>query len=189
MVTHTSALLAILSAEPETEAFARARADDPKNKIGAFNALDCAIVIEAKKGEAGGREPDLLLHRARIAITALNPAHVEPAPAAWRKFGEGNHPAGLHIGGCCAYALAKYAGEPLLFKGEDFRRTDVPPAIENQVEDRTSRGRPHVNEHMIPASRRSVPMHDLPRGQDDIENTVVPGDDFFGLQPVERIDV
>lgn len=131
MVIDTSALLAILLAEPETESFARALADDPKKMISAFNALECAIVIEARKGEAGGRELDLLLHRARIEIIALNTDHVELALAAWRKFGKGNHPAGLNIGDCCAYALAKYSGEPLLFKGEDFRRTDIRPVIDN----------------------------------------------------------
>jgi ribonuclease VapC len=48
------------------------------------------------------------------------------ARAAWRTYGKGNHPAGLNIGDCCAYALAKYSGEPLLFKGGDFTLTDIP---------------------------------------------------------------
>lgn len=125
MVVDTSALIAILCGEPETEAFVRALADDPKKMISAFNALESAIVIEARKGEAGGRELDLLLHRARIEIIALNDDQVELALTAWRKYGKGNHPAGLNIGDCCAYALAKYSGEPLLFKGKDFSQTDI----------------------------------------------------------------
>ena len=81
--------------------------------------------MEAKKGEAGGRELDLLLHRARIETVAMNADHGELARSAWRHYGKGNHPAGLNIGDCCAYALAKYSGEPLLFKGDDFKQTDI----------------------------------------------------------------
>ena len=129
MVVDTSAVIAILCGEPETESFVRALAGDAKKMITAFNALESAIVIEAKKGESGGRELDLLLHRARIEIVSLNSEHVELALTAWRKYGKGNHPAGLNIGDCCAYALAKYSGEPLLFKGDDFSRTDIQPVI------------------------------------------------------------
>ena len=125
MVIDTSALVTILLGEPEAEAFARAIADDPKKLIGAFNALETGIVIEARKGQAGGRELDLLFHRAGIEIVSMNTEQMELARAAWRHFGKGNHPAGLNIGDCCAYAVAKYTGEPLLFKGEDFNRTDI----------------------------------------------------------------
>jgi ribonuclease VapC len=97
--------------------------------MGAFNALETGIVVEARKGEAGGREFDLLIHRAQIEIVAMNADQAELARAAWRKYGKGNHPAGLNIGDCCAYALAKYSGEPLLFKGNDFSQTDIQAAI------------------------------------------------------------
>jgi ribonuclease VapC len=93
--------------------------------ISVFNWLETAIVIEAKKGEAGGRELDLLLHRSQMEIVAMNTDQSEIARVAWRVFGRGNHPAGLNIGDCCAYALAKYSGEPLLFKGNDFLQTDI----------------------------------------------------------------
>ena len=129
MVIDTSAVIAILFGEPKAESFARALADDPKRLMSAFNVLETGIVVEAKKGESGGRELDLLLHRARIEIVSMNEDQVELARSAWRNYGKGNHPAGLNIGDCCAYALAKYAGEPLLFKGEDFSQTDVQPVI------------------------------------------------------------
>ena len=129
MVVDTSAVIAILFGEPETGSYVRALADDSKKMISAFNALESAIVVEAKKGESGGRELDLLLHRARIEIIALTNEQVELALSAWRKYGKGNHPAGLNIGDCCAYALARYSGEPLLFKGNDFSQTDVRPVI------------------------------------------------------------
>ena len=126
MVIDTSALIAILIGEPEAESFSRAITDDPKKLISAFNVLETGIVLEAKKGEAGGREFDLLLHRARIEIVSMNEDQMELARLAWRNYGKGNHPAGLNIGDCCAYALAKYCGEPLLFKGNDFKQTDIP---------------------------------------------------------------
>ena len=129
MVIDTSALIAILLNETETEAFAKAIAADPKRLISAINLLEAAIVIETKKGEAGGIELDLLLHRARMEIVAISAEQVELARTAWRLYGKGNHPAGLNIGDCCAYALAKYSGEPLLFKGGDFALTDIPSAL------------------------------------------------------------
>ena len=97
--------------------------------MSAFNALETGIVVEARKGEAGGCELDLLIHRAQIEIVAMNADQTELARAAWRKYGKGNHPASLNIGDCCAYALAKYSGEPLLFKGNDFSQTDIQVAI------------------------------------------------------------
>ena len=125
MVIDTSALIAILLWEQEAESFATAIGKSPKRLISAVSALETGIVIEAKKGEPGGREFDLLLHRARIEIVSMNVEQFEIARTAWRIYGKGNHPAGLNIGDCCAYALAKYAGEPLLFKGEDFLKTDI----------------------------------------------------------------
>ena len=129
MVIDTSALIAILFGEPEALSFTRAIADESRKLISAFNALETGIGIEAKKGESGGRELDLLLHRAQIEIVAMNADQTELARAVWRKYGKGNHPAGLNIGDCCAYALAKYSGEPLLFKGNDFSQTDIRAAI------------------------------------------------------------
>ena len=129
MVIDTSALIAILFGEPEALSFTRAIADESRKMISSFNALESGIVVEARKGEAGGRELDLLMHRARIEIVAMNADQAELARAAWRKYGKGNHPAGLNIGDCCAYALAKYSGEPLLFKGNDFNQTDIRAAI------------------------------------------------------------
>jgi ribonuclease VapC len=112
MVVDTSLLMAILLGEPDATVFIRALADDPKKMISAFNALESAIVIEAKKGEVGGRELDLLLHRARIETIGLSGEQVELALVGWREYGKGNHPAGLNFGDCCTYALAKYTGEP-----------------------------------------------------------------------------
>lgn len=129
MVIDTSALIAILFGEPEALSFTRVLAGETLKLISSINALETGIVVEARKGEAGGREFDLLMHRAQIEIVAMNADQAELARAAWRKYGKGNHPAGLNIGDCCAYALAKYSGEPLLFKGDDFSQTDIQPAV------------------------------------------------------------
>lgn len=129
MVIDTSALIAILFGENEAFSFIQALSEDSRKLISAFNHLEAAIVVEAKKGESGGRELDLILHRAQVEVIAMNYEQAEIARAAWRKFGKGNHPAGLNIGDCCAYALAKYSEEPLLFKGNDFSRTDIRAAV------------------------------------------------------------
>ena len=126
MVIDSSALIAILLGESEAEALSKAIAGDSKRLVGSFTALEAAIVIEAKKGDAGGRELDLLFHRARIEIVGMNEEQSEIARSAWRSYGKGRHPSCLNIGDCCAYALAKYSGEPLLFKGTDFDKTDIP---------------------------------------------------------------
>jgi ribonuclease VapC len=125
MVIDSSAVMAILLAEPEAETMANAIGQDPKRLMSAVNALESGIVIEAKKGESGGREFDLLLHHAGIEIVPMTPEQYVLARSAWRTFGKGRHPAGLNMGDCCACALAKHSGEPLLFKGDDFGRTDV----------------------------------------------------------------
>ena len=125
MVIDTSAIIAILLGEPEAEDIARAISDGQKRLMSVFSVLEASIVIEAKKGEAGGRELDLLLHRARIETVGMDPEQGEIARIAWQRFGKGRHPAGLNIGDCCSYALAKYSGEPLLFKGDDFSKTDI----------------------------------------------------------------
>jgi ribonuclease VapC len=129
MVIGTSAITAILLGEPEAIRFAEVVTADPKRLMSAFSALEAGIVIEAKKGESGGREFDLLLHRAGIEIVPFNTEQYEIARIAWRAYGKGRHPAGLNIGDCCSYALAKVSSEPLLFKGDDFRKTDIPPVV------------------------------------------------------------
>ena len=125
MVIGTSAVAAILFGEPESERLAHAIAADTTRLMSSFTALECAIVVEARKGEAGGRELDLLLHHAGVRIVTLDGDQAELARDAWRRYGKGQHAARLNVGDCCAYALAQTSGEPLLFKGVDFGRTDV----------------------------------------------------------------
>jgi len=129
MVIDTSALVALLLDEPERAAFAAAIEADPKRLVSAVTLVEAGIVLEARLGQPGADALDLLLQRADIQIVAVDREQAEIARRAWRTFGKGNDPAGLNLGDCFAYALAVAAAEPLLFKGEDFRRTDVPPAV------------------------------------------------------------
>jgi len=128
VVIDTSALLAILLKEPDRERFIDAIEADTVRLLSVVNALETAAVVEARKRESGGREFDLLLHTARLELVPFSGEHFEMARRAWRKYGKGNHPAALNFCDCCAYALSKTSGEPLLFKGGDFPKTDVSPA-------------------------------------------------------------
>jgi ribonuclease VapC len=134
MIIDTSAIIAILLKEAECDRFIDAIAADPVRLMSAINVLEAAVVIEARKREQGGRELDLLLHKARIEIAPFTVEQMDEARAAWRKYGKGNHPAGLNFCDCCAYALSKVSREALLFKGRDFEQTDVLPALRPAAE-------------------------------------------------------
>lgn len=125
MVLDTSAIMVILFQEPEISTIADLISRDPNRLLSAGTVLELMIVIEARKGPSGGRELDLLLHRAKIDIVPFDLEQAEIARSAWRQYGKGNHPASLNFGDCFAYALSKASGEPLLFKGNDFNQTDL----------------------------------------------------------------
>lgn len=125
MVIDTSALLAIFLGEPERQSFLEHIRQDGSRLLSTANALETAIVLEARRGEVAGREMDLFMHRLSIELVPVDAAQVEVARAGWRKYGKGRHPASLNFGDCFAYALSKTSGEPLLAKGNDFPKTDV----------------------------------------------------------------
>jgi ribonuclease VapC len=125
MVLDTSALLALLLDESEAEEFRTAVEDDATRLVSAATLLETALIIEARKGEPGGRELDILIHKAEIIVVPVDAEHVTEARRAYRRFGRGRHAAGLNFGDVFAYALARLSGEPLLFKGNDFTRTDI----------------------------------------------------------------
>ena len=129
MVIDTSAIVAILFAEADAELFARAIASDPMRLISAGTALECSFVVESELGEEGARELDLLLLRAGIETIPFNAEQLAIARQAFRIFGKGRHPAGLNYGDCFSFALSKASGEPLLFKGSDFAKTDTRSAL------------------------------------------------------------
>jgi ribonuclease VapC len=125
MVIDSSAIIAVLLDEANAADIARAIEASSQRLLSAANLLEASIVIESRKGEAGGRELDLLIYRAAIEIVAVDQDQAELARIAWRRFGKGRHPAGLNYGDCFAYALARTRQLPLLFQGDDFSRTDI----------------------------------------------------------------
>jgi ribonuclease VapC len=122
MVIDSSALAAIFFHEPERAAFRAAILAASTRLMSAATVLEAGMVIESRKGGAAGREFDLFVVRAQIKIV---PVDADLARSAWRRYGKGRHPAGLNLGNCFSYALAKATGEPLLAKGGDFAGTDV----------------------------------------------------------------
>lgn len=125
MVIDTSAIVAIALNEPEAAAFEQLIVDAPVRLMSAATVLEAAMVIETRLGEAGGAELDLWLYKVGVKIVAVDAELADQARRAWRRFGKGRHPAGLNYGDCFSYALALLTQEPLLFKGEDFSRTDI----------------------------------------------------------------
>jgi ribonuclease VapC len=111
--------------EPDAARIAQAIESDPVRLLSAATLVESSIALEAKLGDAAARELDLLLTRAHVTIEPVTSEQAELARQAWRRFGRGRHPAKLNYGDCFSYALSRASGEPLLFKGNDFRSTDV----------------------------------------------------------------
>ena len=129
MVIDTSALMAILKVEPEALALIACLMQPGPKRISTATLLECRIVMERQLGEAGQAELDLLLARAEITAVPLDELHLHWALQGWRRYGKGRHRAGLNLGDCFSYGLAKALQAPLLFKGDDFAATDVARAL------------------------------------------------------------
>lgn len=130
MIVDTSALIAILRDESDAEVYASALASGRDGRISAANYLETAIVIDASRDPVASRHVDDLMTAAALVIEPVTAEQATIARAAYRDFGKGSgHSAQLNFGDCFAYALAKQAREPLLFKGDDFVYTDLTPAV------------------------------------------------------------
>lgn len=130
MILDTSALLAILRDEPEAAEYAKEIDKATVRRVSAANYVEAAAVIDAGHDPIASRRFDELLREAQCVIEPVTEAQARIAREAYRDFGRGtSHPARLNFGDCFAYALAKAMNEPLLFKGNDFKHTDVTPAI------------------------------------------------------------
>jgi ribonuclease VapC len=129
MVIDSSAVLAILKQESAAARCALAIANDSVRLMSAASLVEAGMVMQARFGDGGARGLDALLRRAQIEIAPFDAEQVAIARDAFRRFGKGRHPAGLNLGDCFAYALAKRRGEPLLFVGDDFGRTDLAAAL------------------------------------------------------------
>lgn len=122
----TSAIVAILRDEPEKDRFVDAILAGNPRLMSAVSFQEAGMVIAGRHGDATAWEAlDALLARLHIEIVAHDAALAGAARTAFLRYGKGRHPSGLNFGDCAAYALAQAHDVPLLFKGDDFARTDI----------------------------------------------------------------
>ena len=129
MIIDTSAIIAILNDEPERRVFNEAIERSDICLLSAASFLEASIVIENNRGYEGLRDFDLWMATAGIELAPVDADQAQIARQAFRQYGKGRHPAALNFGDCFSYALAKATGFPLLFKGEDFTKTDIQAAL------------------------------------------------------------
>ena len=128
MVIDASALLAILLGEPGHETLNERIVRDTRRLISAATVVEAGIVLLSRQSAKNEPFLDVFLLKAGIEIMSVDSAQAQLAREAFRRFGKGRHPAGLNFGDCFAYALAAVTGEPLLYKGDDFAKTDIAAA-------------------------------------------------------------
>lgn len=130
MIIDASALIAILRNEPDASVYARAIEVASRRRVCAINFVEAAVVIDGSRDPIASRRFDELFAAAQLVIEPVTAEQARLARETYRDFGKGSgHPARLNFGDCFAYALAKVANEPLLYKGNDFSRTDVQSAL------------------------------------------------------------
>lgn len=131
MIVDSSVIVAIIRSEPEAVRLAATlESSDTSLRMSAANYFEASIVIDGSRDPVLSRRLDEAMAQAGITIEPVTERQAKIAREAYRDFGKGSgHPAGLNFGDCFAYALAKDKGEALLFKGNDFDKTDVTPAI------------------------------------------------------------
>lgn len=126
MIIDTSALVAIVRDEPEAAVLKQLIADAPTARISAATYVEAGVVVDRAGDPRLSSALDVLLDSGRITVESFTPRQGTMARDAYQRFGKGSgHPARLNMGDCFSYALARDLGEPLLFKGDDFRLTDI----------------------------------------------------------------
>lgn len=125
MVVDSSALYAVVFREPESEKLVAKLSGAQRSGIGTPTLSEAGIVLTARIGREGLPLLGRLIDELEIAAVAFGEEHWSEAVHAFARFGRGRHEAALNFGDCLAYATAKLAGEPLLFVGDDFTRTDI----------------------------------------------------------------
>jgi len=130
MIIDSSSILAILFAEADAQIYITAIAKAYTTRLSAANYIECATRIDSGRDPIASRDLDNLIKKSQIIIEDVTALHAQLAREANRDFGKGSgHPAKLNFGDCFAYALAKAYDEPLLFKGNDFSKTDIQSAL------------------------------------------------------------
>mgnify|MGYP003385527919 CR=1 FL=1 len=129
IIVDASVICAIMLGEPDRGRLLEVLTRDPDPLISPVNRWEALVSLERRFGDGTATSVELLFARSNIRVAGLAAAEAEAAFDAWRNFGKGRHPAGLNLGDCFAYALAKSRDLPLLFKGDDFAKTDVRSAM------------------------------------------------------------
>jgi ribonuclease VapC len=128
MIVDASALLAIVLDEDDGKRFYVSLGRAGTSAISAVNFVEAAIRADEDRTGSRGELLDEMMQRFDVRIASITPEQAKVAREAYQRFGKGRHPARLNLGDCFAYALAKARGEPLLFKGADFAKTDIEAA-------------------------------------------------------------
>jgi ribonuclease VapC len=128
VIVDSSVVIAIVRGESDAGALAQVLLAARTQRMSAVSYVEAAVVVDSKRNPILSRRFDDLLRESQVSVEPVTARQSEIARAAYRDFGKGRHKAGLNFGDCFAYALAKDLNEPLLFKGNDFRHTDVEPA-------------------------------------------------------------
>jgi ribonuclease VapC len=130
VIVDSSAIICVLTAERERERFVDALLASPYNGVSAGTWIELSAVIVRRFDGLLFEGLDILVSDARLVIEPVTASQARIGRDAYRTYGIGSgHPARLNFGDCFAYALAKETGQPLLFKGDDFARTDITPAL------------------------------------------------------------
>jgi ribonuclease VapC len=128
MVVDSSVLVAIVLRESRAIEFITRLTEVASLKVSAVTLVEASMVLLDRGGEIKIAMLDALLAELQVAIVPVDRAQALLAREAFRRYGKGRHEARLNLGDCFTYALAKEYGEPLLFQGNDFIHTDLPPA-------------------------------------------------------------
>ena len=130
MIVDTSAIVEVLLDTDRASRFRHTLARSESVRISVGTLLETAIVVDANRNPVLSGRLDDMVSRTPLHVEPVTERHIEVARRAYQVFGKGSgHPARLNFGDCFAYALARTTGEPLLFAGDDFSKTDVTPAL------------------------------------------------------------
>lgn len=134
IVVDSSAVIAIYLGEEDAGRYAEAIEMDDAPAISVANVLECSIVLRARKAKGDAAAEQWLnefIRLSKMDVHDVDRPQLTIARAAHQTYGKGTgHGAALNFGDCFAYALAKALDAPLLFKGDDFSRTDIRSALE-----------------------------------------------------------
>jgi ribonuclease VapC len=133
MVVDTSAVVAILTDEPNAAECIQALNEAHSLQMSAASVLEVTMVLEPRYGRTARHRFDKWLERVAVEVVAVTRDHIEVAREGFRRYGKGRHPAALNFGDCFSYGLAKFLDETLLYCGNDFAKTDVRPALRNRL--------------------------------------------------------